>query len=84
MGTLLLKKIGGPSGLPFSAFLDVKGALILNSKRPSEKNGAGDNIGHPMEDKEIDWFITMMKKAAPSMATEDAKAIESVLRAQKK
>src|SRR5206468_9360758 len=28
----LLKKLGGPGGLPYSAFLDAKGTLIVNSK----------------------------------------------------
>ena len=42
------------------------------------------NIGHPVDDQEIDWFVTMMKKAAPSMTTADIKTIESALRAQKK
>ena len=37
----LLKDLGGPSGLPYSAFLDAKGALIVNSKRN------GQNIGYP-------------------------------------
>ena len=37
----LLKQLGGPSGLPYSAFLDAKGALIVNSKRD------GENIGYP-------------------------------------
>ena len=80
---LLLKKIGGPEGLPFSAFLDAKGALIVNSKRPSATDG-GSNIGYPYEAQEIDWFVTMMKKAAPKMAAADLKVIETALRAQKK
>src|SRR5690242_21649341 len=28
----LLHKLGGPAGLPYSAFLDARGALIVNSK----------------------------------------------------
>ena len=74
-----LKKVGGPSGLPFSAFLDAKGSLLVNSKATS-----GGNIGHPIDPAEIDWFIAMMKKAAPRMTAEDIKTIESALRAQKK
>src|SRR5690242_3226680 len=37
----LLKKLGGPAGLPYFAFLDAKGALIINSKRD------GSNVGFP-------------------------------------
>src|SRR5215831_11804784 len=35
----LLAQFGGPSGLPYSAFLDSEGTLIVNSKRE------GQNIG---------------------------------------
>ena len=80
----LLEKFGGPSGLPFSAFLDAKGALIVNSKRGSDQGPAGGNIGHPFGPEEIDWFVVMMKKAAPKIAAEDLKIIEAALRAQKK
>jgi len=79
-----LKKVGGPEGLPFSAFLDGKGTLIVNSKRPSKTGSGGGNIGHPVAPEEIDWFITMMKKAAPKIAAEDLKVIETALHAQKK
>lgn len=79
-----LKKVGGPEGLPFSAFLDSKGTMIVNSKRSSNTGPAGGNIGYPAEPPEIDWFLTMMKKAAPKIAEGDLKVIETALRAQKK
>lgn len=75
-----LKKAGGPGGLPYSAFLDPKGNVIVNSQRVAEKGGG--NIGHPITPEEVDWFITMMKKAAPAMASEDLKVIETALRSQ--
>ncbi len=75
---ILLKQWGGPEGLPYSAFLDAHGALIVNSKRE------GKNIGYPAQTHEIDWFIQMMKKAAPNMAEADLKSIEAVLRTPKK
>jgi thiol-disulfide isomerase/thioredoxin len=34
----LLKRLGGPSGLPYSAFLDAQGALIVDSKRNGDGN----------------------------------------------
>src|SRR5712691_8358567 len=40
-GDALLRKLGGPDGLPYSAFLDVRGEMIVNSKRD------GANIGYP-------------------------------------
>lgn len=74
----LLKKLGGPSGLPYSVFLDAKGALIVNSKLN------GQNIGYPSQPEEIDWFSQMMKKAAPRIAEGDLKIIETALRSPKK
>ena len=74
----LLKQLGGPSGLPYSAFLDANGALIVNSKLK------GQNIGYPGQPEEIDWFIQMMKKAAPKMSQDDLKTIETALRNFKK
>jgi thiol-disulfide isomerase/thioredoxin len=74
---VLLQKLGGPAGLPYSAFLDSQGALIVNSKRD------GQNIGYPGEPQEIDWFLQMMKKAAPKMSEDDLKTMETVLRSFK-
>jgi thiol-disulfide isomerase/thioredoxin len=73
----LLKKLGGPDGLPYSAFLDVRGNMIVNSKL----NGA--NIGYPAQPVEIDWFLKMMKQAAPNISQEDLKLIESALKPPK-
>jgi thiol-disulfide isomerase/thioredoxin len=70
----LLQQFGGPGGLPYSAFLDATGKLIVNSKLN------GDNIGYPGEPTGIDWFVQMMKKAAPKMSDADLKTIETALR----
>ena len=74
----LLKQLGGPSGLPYSAFLDAQGALVVNSKRN------GQNIGYPAQAEEIDWFMQMMKKASPKMSGDDLRTIETALRSFKK
>jgi thiol-disulfide isomerase/thioredoxin len=74
----LLKKLGGPAGLPYSAFLNAKGALIVNSKLN------GQNIGYPADPSDIDWFVQMMKKAAPNMSPDDLKTIETALRSFKR
>ena len=74
----LLKKLGGPAGLPYSVFLDAKGALIVNSKID------GQNIGYPADPNDIDWFIQMMKKAAPNISPDDLKTIETALRSFKR
>ena len=73
-----LQKAGGTGqGLPFSAFLDAKGGFIATSKAST------GNIGYPGEPTEIDFFMQMMKKAAPNMSERDAKTLEDVLRSFK-
>jgi thiol-disulfide isomerase/thioredoxin len=74
----LLNQFGGPSGLPYCAFLDAHGVLIVNSKRD------GQNIGYPAEPEEIDWFLQMMKKAAPNISEDDVKTIQQALRSFKR
>lgn len=69
-----LAKLGGPSGLPYSAFLDSKGDLIVNSK-----DSSGNNIGFPAQPDEIDCFVQMMKKAAPKISEQDLNVIKSAL-----
>jgi hypothetical protein len=73
-----LSQFGGPSGLPYCAFLDSHGALIVNSKRD------GNNIGYPAEPEEIGWFVQMMKKAAPNISEADVKTVEQALRSFKR
>jgi thiol-disulfide isomerase/thioredoxin len=80
----LLRKLGGPDGLPYFAFLDAQGAFIVNSKRPSALGGDGENIGYPGQPGEIDWFLQMLKKAAPKISENDLKTIETALRSPKK
>lgn len=83
-GEEMMKQLGGPSGLPYFAFLDADGAPIVNSLRPADAGGKGGNIGHPYEPYEVDWFMTMLGKAAPRMTAGERSAIEKWLRAQKK
>lgn len=61
-------------------FLDSEGALIVNSNRPSRKRKTGENIGYPLAPEEIDWFMIMIKKAAPALTEPDAAVIEAWLR----
>lgn len=80
----LLVRLGGSSLIPFFAFLDSKGKLIVNSIRPADPDGKhGGGIGHPFEPWEIDWFLTMLRDAAPRMTAEELETIEKPLRLQK-
>jgi hypothetical protein len=84
-GEEVMSKVGGKNaGLPFIAFLDVKGELIVNGRKPVAGKTEGDNIGHPFQPQEIEWFMTMLTKATPAMSATDRKTLEDWLKAQKK
>lgn len=84
-GDEVLAQAGGKYiGLPFFAFLNEKGETVVNSVRPGEGAAAARNIGHPVQPEEVDWFLVMVKKAAPAMSPDEAKVLEDWLRAQKK
>jgi hypothetical protein len=78
-GDALLKRVGGDGGLPYFAFLNSGGELIVNSTEP----GKG-NIGHPSEPHEVDWFLAMLRKAATGISADEVAPLEKYLRAQKK
>jgi thiol-disulfide isomerase/thioredoxin len=77
-GVELLKQLGGPGGLPFHAFLDAQGKLIVNSNA-EEPGKVGGNIGFPNSPAEVEWFIKMVKKAAPNITDADVRVFESGL-----
>ena len=79
-----MKQWGGSSGLPFFAFLDSSGSMIVNSIEPPGDGRNGGDIGHPTEPHEIDWFMAMLRKAVPKMKPQELDVIERYLRAQKK
>jgi hypothetical protein len=58
--------------------LDAQGGLIVTSKHK------GANIGYPAEPAGIDWFMQMVKRAAPGITEEDRKTIETALRSFKR
>lgn len=77
----LIPTFGGvPGSVPFFAFLDAKGHLIVNSCRPVKQEAGGGNIGFPVAPYEIAWFMTMLKRAAPSLTPQEAQTIETSLR----
>lgn len=80
----VLTKLGGPDGIPYFAFLDAQGALIVNSRFPAALGGDGGNIGYPGQSPEIGWFVKMMKQAAPKMSDSDLQTIKNALEHPKK
>lgn len=80
----VLKSVGGEGqGLPFMAVLGADGKTLINSRRPSEKDPNGENIGHPMVAEEVAHFMTMLRKTS-KINSQDLGKIETWLKAQKR
>jgi thioredoxin-related protein len=77
---VMTRVAGKERGLPFFAFLDAKGEVIVNSIRPGDARAKVENIGYPGKPWETDWFMIMLKKAAPAMTVDEAKILEKWLR----
>lgn len=71
----LAARFGSPEGVPWFAFLDANGQVIVTSDRP-----VTGSIGYPDRPEEIDWFMTMLRKGAPAMDEDETHRIESWLR----
>ena len=78
-GEALMKTLGGTGGLPFFAFQNSDGSVIVTSNAPK-----GGNIGHPSAPEEVDWFMEMLQKAVPQMTSQERGTLENWLRHQKK
>jgi thiol-disulfide isomerase/thioredoxin len=82
-GELEMSKLGGGGGgVPYFAMLDDTGEWIADSKMP-EGDGPPENLGYPAGSDQIDWFMHMVKKAAPDMAAEDVKTLRDFLEKHK-
>ncbi len=76
----LFSRFGGPgNNVPFVVLLDNKGELIVNSNRPISEDKL-DNIGYPDQPLEILWFMTMLRKAAPTMSESEAQTVTDWLK----
>lgn len=73
---------GDKAGLPFSAMLDGKGNMIVNSN--SKNEGKEGNIGCPWAPEEQEWFFKMLAKARPSASKSDLTALRTHLEAHVK
>jgi thioredoxin-related protein len=65
-------------GIPWFVFLDPKGNSIVTSDGPK------GNIGYPAAPEEIEYFVSMLKKAAHKLSPAQIDQIESVLKAEGK
>lgn len=80
--------IGGRhAGWPFLVILSPDGKPIVNSfrphpKSPGAKSKTGDNIGYPVLPQEVDWFIVMLPRGAPSLSRHELAEVHAWLTAQ--
>jgi thiol-disulfide isomerase/thioredoxin len=58
-------------GFPFLVITDEDGRTLVTSYRNGDPNG---NVGYPALPGEIDWYIEMLKRAAPGLSAEDLAA----------
>ena len=80
-GEELLARLGGKSGgVPFLVFLSAGGDPIVNSNRPVKGPSGSMNIGYPSAPEEIDWFVSMLNKAVPTMTADETRTIDSWLK----
>lgn len=61
-----IKHHGEGQGIPFWLVFDKDGKLLADSKMRKEGDGAaeGDNTGCPANEKEVDYFISVLKKTS--------------------
>jgi thioredoxin family protein len=78
-GQRLQASLGGKdSGYPYLVMLDPSGQPIIDSIASGDHGHPG-NIGYPAAPYEVDWFMEMLKKAAPSLTAEDTATIRNWL-----
>jgi thiol-disulfide isomerase/thioredoxin len=72
---------GDTAGYPYLIMLTPTGHPIINSLRPDPSAPAGGNIGYPAVPAEIDWFLQMLQKSAPTLTPQDTATIHTWLTA---
>ncbi len=61
----------GEPGFPFIVIADANGQPLVNSYRKGKSDA---NVGYPASHEEIDWYIEMLKRAAPALSADDLAA----------
>jgi thiol-disulfide isomerase/thioredoxin len=79
----LRASLGGSAGvgIPYIVMLTPAGRPIVNSLRPDPTAPAGGNIGYPAVPAEIDWFMHMLQKSAPTLTPQDIATVHNWLTA---
>ncbi|MGB9031824.1 MAG: thioredoxin family protein [Acidobacteriaceae bacterium] len=73
---------GGDAGFPFLVILDAEGKPVVDSLRPDPKaQGGKSNTGYPDAPEEIDWFVEMLRRGAPSLSQQERASVHDWLTA---
>jgi hypothetical protein len=67
----------GEPGFPFIEMTDENGKPIVNSYIDGKPD---ENIGYPVLPQEIDWYMEMLKRAAPTLSAADLDTTRSWLK----
>lgn len=80
-GVELRTALGAPQepGFPFIVITDADGKPIVSSLLNGDPNGG--NVGYPASPDEIDWYVEMLKRTAPSLSQSDLLATHAWLQA---
>lgn len=73
-GRALYKKYKGPGSVPFFAILDAKGRKLGDSMH------SGENMGAPSEAPDVQFFLKMLKRTAPSLTARDLTTLKAGLK----
>lgn len=63
-------------GFPWLVITDENGKPIVTSYQKDDKS---NNIGYPALPTEIDWYVEILKRAAPSLSSDDLAATRTWL-----
>jgi thiol-disulfide isomerase/thioredoxin len=82
-GVAFEDSIGGKeAGWPFLVMLDANGNPIVDSNRPDPKSTMGkSNVGYPAAPEEVDWFVEMLRRGAPSLSPQELASVHAWLTA---
>lgn len=82
-GVAFEDSIGGKNaGWPFLVILSANGKPIVDSDRPDPKSKIGDNIGYPVLPQEVNWFIVMLRRGAPTISRHELASVHAWLTAR--
>jgi thiol-disulfide isomerase/thioredoxin len=81
--TELRASLGGEkAGYPYIIMLDPEGNPIVASIIQGKNGKPGESIGYPDRGYQIDWFMEMLKKSAPSLSGRERDTIDKWLKAR--